>query len=431
MMGGHFMERKITSYLLKWRKDTNRRPLLIYGSKQIGKTYSVLEFGKKEYKNVVYFNTENNEELLKVVKKEKTIDRIILNLQMLSNESILTNDTLIVLDNVNEVDLVNAIKLFGKTPNDYHIIMITSLRENLLKFKGEELQYRQMNGVDFEEYLTATGNGHLIDFIKTSFKNNTSMPFHTLAMEYYDEYLMTGGMPEAIEMSIREKDNKLLINSVFNKIMDTYKKEISELSNLIDITRSLDVLSSIPYQLQKQNRKFQYGLIRSGSRSKDYEKAITYLHNNGFIYKCYKVTQVKSPLSSCKDKESFKVYMNDTGILYSMMHLNRTKFLTDDKSKNIIYENSIAINLINAGHNLYYYQSEGKAEVSFVIQTRNGKIIPIELVNKNVSKSKSLTLFMNKFDIKEAIRITDENFSIKKGIKYIPIYALFCLNENV
>ena len=121
MMGGHFMERKITSYLLKWRKDTNRRPLLIYGSKQIGKTYSVLEFGKKQYKNVVYFNTENNEELLKVVKKEKTIDRIILNLQMLSNESILTNDTLIVLDNVNEVDLVNAIKLFGKTPNDYNI----------------------------------------------------------------------------------------------------------------------------------------------------------------------------------------------------------------------------------------------------------------------------------------------------------------------
>ena len=125
------------------------------------------------------------------------------------------------------------------------------------------------------------------------------------------------------------------------------------------------------------------------------------------------------------------MYLNDTGLLFSRMHLTRNKFLTDINIKNIIYENSIAINLINLGYNLYYYQSEGKAEVSFVIQTRNGKILPIELVDKNLSKSKSLTLFMNKIGIKEAIRVTDENFSIKKGVKYIPIYALFCLNEGI
>lgn len=425
------MERKINTYLSKWKKDISKKVLVIYGNKQVGKTYSVLKFGETEYKNVVYFNADNNIELLKALKKENTVEKMIMQLSLLANESILTNDTLVVIDNVNDVEIVNAMKNFGKVQElNYHIILITSMRENLLKFKCEELQFKAMNEVDFEEYLMAINNKQLIDFIKTSYKNNSPMPFHNVAMDYYDEYLMTGGLPEAVEMSINEK-NKLLLNSIYNKVSDTYKKEIGTLDNLIDITRGLEVYDSIPYQLQKPNRKFQYGLIKAGSRSKDYDKAITFLHNNGFAYKCYKVSDAKIPLSSCKDPESFKIYLNDTGLLFSRMHLTRTKFLTNINIKNIIYENSIAINLINMGYNLYYYQSEGKAEVSFVIQTRSGKIMPIELVDKNLSKSKSLTLFMNKFGLKEAIRVTDENFSMKKGVKYIPIYALFCLNEGI
>ncbi len=424
------MERKILTYLNRWQKDMNRKPLLIYGNKQVGKTYTVLKFGEEEYKNVVYFNTENNIELKELLKKEKVIDRIISKLSVLSNEMIFKNDTLIVFDNVNDVDIVNGIKTFGKFPNEYHIILITSLKENLSKFKGEELQFKSMQGLDFEEYLIAIGKKELIEFIKTSFKNNSAMPFHSIAMEYYEDYLVTGGMPEVIDLNIKE-ENKLLLHTAIDKILDSYKKEINNQDNLIDITRSLEVLNSVPYQLQKANRKFQYGLIKTGSRSKDYEQAINFLHNNGLVYKCYKVTDIKSPLSGCKDKESFKVYLNDTGVLYKMMHLNQSKFLSDYNIKSIIYENSIAINLINSGFGLYYYQSDGKAEISFVIQNRAGQIIPIELVDKNMSKAKSLTLFMNKFNIKDAIRVTDDNFHNKKGIKYIPIYALFCLNDNM
>ena len=425
------MERKINTYLNRWKRDISKKVLVIYGNKQVGKTYSVLKFGEKEYKNVVYFNADNNIELLNTLKREKTTDKIIMRLSLLANESILTNDTLVVIDNVNDVEIINAMKMFGKGQElNYHIILITSLRENVLKFKCEELQFKSMNEVDFEEYLVAINNKQLIDFIRTSYKNNTPMPFHNVAMDYYDDYLMTGGLPEAVEMSINNQ-NKQLLNTVYSKVSDTYKKEISTLDNLIDITRGIEVYDSIPYQLQKPNKKFQYGLIKPGSRSKDYEKSINFLHNNGFAYKCYKISDAKSPLSSCKDPESFKMYLNDTGLLFSRMHLTKNKFLTDINTKNIIYENSIAINLINLGYNLYYYQSEGKAEVSFVIQTRSGKILPIELVDKNLSKSKSLTLFMNKIGIKEAIRVTDENFSIKKGVKYIPIYALFCLNEGI
>lgn len=422
------MERKINNYLRRFKKDITRKPLLIYGNKQVGKTYTVLKFGEQEYKNTVYFNCDNNLELLAILRKEKTIDKIILKLSLLSSETILENDTLIVFDNIDDVDIVNGLRVFGKFDNGYHIVMITSKKENLNKFKGEEFHYKSMSPMDFEEYLMASDNAQLIDFIKTSFKNNTPMPFHSVALEYFDDFIMTGGMPEAVNIKLKEK-NSLLTLPVYGKVLDGYRKEVGLLDNLIDITRCNEVLDSIPSQLQKQNRKFQYGLIKLGSRSKDYEKSINYLHNNGLAYKCYKISDVKSPISSCKDLESFKLYMSDTGVLFYQLHLNKNRFLNDSKMKNIIYENCIAINLVNAGYGLYYYQSEGKAEINFVIQTRTGRIIPIELVDKNVSKSKSLTLFMNKFGIGDAIRITEDNFSVKKGVRYIPIYALFCLAD--
>lgn len=424
------MKRKIEEYLLKWKNDANKRPLMIYGNKQVGKTYSVLKFGEEHYKNVVYFNTDNNIELYKILKKERTIDRIIAHLSILSGESILEDDTLIVFDNLIDSDIAGGIKVFGRNKHNYHIILISALKENLKKFKCEEFQYRMMTSLDFEEYLNVTGNAQLIDFIKTSFRNNKPMPFHSLALECFDEYLMTGGMPEAVNLSIKGK-NKLLLNSVYDKIIDTYKKEISSLDNLIDITRSIEVLDSVPFQLQKPNKKFQYGLIKTGGRSKDYEKAINFLYNNGFVYRSNKISDVKSPLSSCKDLDNFKLYYNDTGLLFSRMYLNRNKFLSDNEIRSTIIENMIAIILMNDGYNLYYYQSDGKAEINFVVQTRVGRIIPIEVVNKNMSKAKSLTLFMNKFDVKEAIRVTDDNFSVKKSVKYIPIYALFCLKDII
>lgn len=424
------MERKIYADLLKWKKDSNRKPLLIYGNKQIGKTYTAIEFGKREYKTVSYINSDNNLELLKIMQKERTIDKIIAKLSLLTGESILKNDTLIIIDNVIDDDIVKAVKKFGKEPNDYHIIMITSLKEKLLTFKGEELQYKYMFPMDFEEYLRAVGNIELIDFIKSSYRSNKPMPFHNIAMDYYEEFLITGGLPESIEANIR-KETDLKIRLIHEKQLDTYKKEFLYLNNLIDITRCNEVLNILPYQLLKSNRKFQYGLMRTGGRSKDYEKALEFLSANGIAYKCYKISEVKPPLSKCKDPESFKLYLNDTGVLFMMMHLSKMKLFTDDNLKYILYENNLASAIISSGYNLYYYQSEGKAEVPFVVQTRAGKVIPIEIVNKNLSKAKSLSLFMSKFNITEAIRFTEDNFSIKKGIKYVPIYAAFCLKENL
>lgn len=424
------MERKIMTDLLKWKKDLERKPLLIYGNKQIGKTYSAIEFGEKEYKTVAYINSDNNQELLHIMTKERTIDKIIMKLSLLVGETILKNDTLIIIDNVVNEDIVKGVKKFGKEKNDYHIIMITSNKDKLPLFKGEELQYKFMFEMDFEEYLRAVNNIELIDFIKTSYRSNKPMPFHNIAMDYYEEYLMTGGFPEAIQASLN-KESDLKVRMIHEKIWDCYKKELLNINNLIDISRANDVLDILPYQLLKPNRKFQYGLMRTGGRSKDYEKALEFLANNGIVYKCHKISEVNPPLSKCKDPESFKLYLNDTGMLFMMMHLSRIKLFNDSNLKYILFENSVANSIINCGYNLYYYQSEGKAEVPFVVQTRAGKIIPIEIVNKNISKAKSLSLFMSKFNITEAIRFTEDNFSMKKGVKYVPIYASFCLKENL
>ena len=424
------MERKIIKFLEHWQTDINRKPLVVYGSKQVGKTYTVLQFGNDNYGNVVYFDANNNKLLVESLKKQNTIDGIISILSEISKKEIVKNDTLVVIDNVNEVEIVNTIKTLGKFKNDYHVILITSLKDNLSKFKGVELQFKSMLPMDFEEYLMAIDKGELIDFIKNSFKNNTKMPFHKVAMEYFNKYVITGGMPEAVDLSIRE-ENLLLLNSIFDKIIDSYKKEMALQENLIDITRSNEVYNSISFQLSKANKKFQYGLIKDGGRSKEYDSALTFLHNNGFIYKCYKLQDIKSPISNYKDKDSFKVYMNDTGLLYKKLNINDTIYESGYDFKSVLYENSVAISLVSCGYTLFYYQSLGKAFIDFVIQTRGGNIVPIELVPFNKTKSKALSVYIDKYKPSEAIRITQDNFCIKKGVRYIPMYATFCLSDLV
>ena len=419
------MERKIMNDLLRWKRDDNRRPLLLYGNKQVGKTYTVLEFGAKEYKSCAYFNCENNLELLEMIKKESSIDKIILKLSMLSGEQILKQDSLLVFDNVEDIEVVRMVKRIGKEQNAYHVIMITSSKDNLNQFKSEELQFKYMFALDFEEYLKAIKQEQLIEFIKDSYKNNKPMPFHNIALDYYENYMMTGGYPEAVATSLTS-DQPQALAMVHQKILDLYPKEFMRQEQLIDMTRALEVFRIVPYQLVKPNKKFQYGLMRMGSRAKEYFQAIDFLSNNSYLNRCYKITEVKAPLSKNKDPESFKLYAPDTGLLFHMLHLSKIRYLGDDRFKYIIYENALASSILAGGYSLYYYQSEGKAEISFVVQTRT-----IELVNKNVAKAKSLTLFMNKFDIHEAIRVTEDNFSMKKGVKYIPIYATFCLKDNL
>ena len=423
------MERKIEEFYHKLKNDIIRKPLILYGAKQIGKSFSVLEFGKKEYKNTVYFNTDNNPAIKELFQKERSTERIILNLSLISGETILKEDTLIIMDNLVDNEIARGLKLFGSEHSKYHIIAITSKKEKLNDFKGEELQFKGMNSMDFEEFLWAKDEKSLAQLIRESFTKRKTCPFHKVALDLFQEYIETGGFPEVIAASLSGKTS-FELDTIKQKIIDVYKKEVALNSNLIDIPRGLEVLDSIPSQLKKDNKKFQYGLMGLGKRAKEYESTINYIINNQLAYRSYKIKTVKSPLSSCKELDSFKLYAPDEGLLYSCLHLNNKQLLLDENIKEVIYENHIARTLVESGFALYYYQSDGKAEVNFVIQNRSGIIIPIELITKTNSKAKSLSVFMKKFTVRQAYRITENNFSTKKDIRYIPIYATFCLNET-
>ncbi len=424
------MERKINKFLLKWKTDLIRKPLLIIGTRQVGKTYTALDFGKQNYQYVAYFNTDHNTILKDLFKKERSITRLAEALSIISEVPIVKNDTLIIFDNVTDEEIIKGIKLFGYDKNDYHVIAITASRDSLLKFRGEEFQYKIMTEIDYEEFLWAIGEKETADKIRYAYDNHRSCSVHTKALDFFYDYLITGGLPEVVEAFANKKHYGYL-DSIMERVFDINKSELLNSKNLIDIERGIEVMESIPKQLEKENKKFQYGVLGYGRRAKEYENSINYLVTNQLVYRSYKIRVAKSPLSSCRELDSFKLYLPDDGLLSMRYNLTKDRLRVDDNIKQALYENHIAHTLVEAGYSLYYYQSEGKAEVNFVIQNRMGKIIPIELATKQGSKVKSLSVFMKKYIVTDAYRITENNFSTKKNVRYLPIYAIFCLNEQL
>lgn len=424
------MERKINKFLLKWKTDLIRKPLLIIGTRQVGKTYTALDFGKQNYQYVAYFNTDHNTILKDLFKKERSITRLAEALSIISEVPIVKNDTLLIFDNVTDEEIIKGIKLFGYDQNDYHVIAITSSRDSLLKFRGEEFQYKIMTEMDYEEFLWAIGEKEVAEKIRYAYDNHRSCSVHTKALDYFYDYLITGGLPEVVEAFATNKHYGYL-DSIKERVFDINKSELLNSKNLIDIERGIEVMESIPKQLEKENKKFQYGILGYGRRAKEFENSINFLVTNQLVYRSYKIRVAKSPLSSCRELDSFKLYLPDDGLLSMRYNLTKDRLMVDENVKQALYENHIAHTLVESGYSLYYYQSEGKAEVNFVIQNRMGKIIPIELATKQGSKVKSLSVFMKKYIVTDAYRITESNFSTKKNVRYLPIYAIFCLNEQL
>ena len=422
------MERKITDDLLKWKRDSINKPFFLYGARQIGKTYSVLEFGKKFYKNVAYFNTDKNQDLFMLLDKEKVLDKLVGKLSLLCGESIFPDDTLIVFDNCNDEKMIKTLKIFGHENSPYQVVIIGSNRIAITKTRIEEFYYRSMSTMDFFEYLSNSDKVQLIDFIKDSFDNNTSMPFHQMALDAYYEFVITGGFPEVVNAKL-SGGSDLEVEILKRKIMDVYRSEYSLYNNGSDILKCEDIMSVLPICLTKENKKFQYGAIKKGARSKEYEDSINNLVANGIVVRSFRLNDVKSPLLSARDVESFKLYFNDVGLLYTSLFLNKHRFLMDLDIRRSLVENEIANTLVRNGFNLYYYQSDGKAEISFVVQDRSGKIMPIEVVNMKLTKAKAMSLFTSKFNLEECIRLTEDNFSKKKGVRFIPVYAACYLKE--
>ena len=422
------MERKINGELLKWKVDAKKGPLLLYGVAGCGKTYSVLNFGKKEYKNVVYFDCFNNLELSYVFDKNSTLDKLIRGISAISLETIFKEETLIIFDNVSE-KIINMIKKVFVGISSYHVIMITNDLSKLSLVKGSNIVLKKMNLVGFDEYLKYIGRDQLVDFIEDSFKNNKPMPFHNLAIEAYNDYVLIGGYPDAI-VKFNETNDFTLLNSVQEKNIKIMKNRFLNIDNLIDIKRGIEIFDSISVQLLKNNKKFMYGMVRNGARSKEYEGAIKFMEENSMIIKSNRVSELVYPLSKIKDVDNFKLYFNDSGVLYKKMNVNSNRLMTNNKLLEVLYENNVISTLYQNGFNIYHYHSDGKAELDVVIQTRKGKVIPIELVKEDFNtKSKSMGLALSKYNIDLAIRFASDNFKLKNNVKYVPYYAAFCVNE--
>ena len=424
------MERKIMNELKKWKIDTYKKPLLLYGVTGSGKTYTCLDFGEKEYKNTVYFDCYKNLELSYVIDKNQTIEKLIRALSAISLETIFKEETLLIFDNVTD-QVINSLKKLFTGTLQYHIVMLTNSNAFIKKHKNDLINYKKIDLVTFPEYLKYMGKEQLIDFIEDSFKNNKPMPFHTLALELYNDFVLTGGYPNAI-INYKEHNNYSLLNDVHDKNIKLLKYKLLGLNNLIDIKRSQEVYNNISLQLLKDNKKFQYGNIKPGARSKEYEKSINFMTDNSMLIKSTRLTALTIPFSKVKDDESFKLYYNDSGILFKKMNVSGNRLITNDKLLAILYENNIVSTLANNGFNIYHYHSGGKAYIDIVIKTRTGKIIPIEVLNGETNtKSKSLSLSMKKYDLKLGIRFTSEDFKEKNNFKYVPYYAAFCITEDM
>ncbi|MBS5037381.1 MAG: ATP-binding protein [Fusobacterium sp.] len=432
------MYRKIFEYLKNWKEDPYRKPLILQGARQVGKTHSVLTFGKKEYDNVVYFNFETDIRLKETFEENITPDYLIPILSRISNQTIIKEKTLIFFDEIQLCErALTSLKYFYEQAPEYHIIVAGSLlgiavNREQFSFPVGKVDMKTLYPMDMEEFLMAMGENELISAIKKSFEENIPMPFvlHEAAMEYYRKYLIVGGMPECVS-KFKETENYQLIRHTQDMILLSYLNDMSKYNVTNEIKKTRLVYDNITVQLSKENTRFQYKLIKTGGRASEFENAIEWLTLSGITSKIYGLEDIQKPLENYKNIDSFKIYISDIGLLCAKKEiipediLYLSKELNDFKGG--MTENYVNIHLNINGYTQYYWKAQrGTGEVDFIIM-REGKIIPVEVKSADNTRAKSLEIYMKKYNPEYAVKISSKNFGFENNIKSIPLYAVFCI----
>lgn len=431
------MYRKIIDFLEVWKESKYRKPLILQGARQVGKTYSILEFGRSHYENVAYFNFETNPKLNKTFEENISPEYLIPILSHIAGQNIIKEKTLIVFDEIQLCErALTSLKYFCEEAPDYHIIVAGSLlgvtvNRSKFSFPVGKVDMKTMYPMDMEEFMIAMGEEVLVARIKKCFETNSPMPsaLHDKAMELYRQYLIVGGMPECVKHFMETKDY-ILIRHTQDNILTSYLDDTSKYNNLNEIKKTRLVYDNITVQLSKKNTRFQYKLVKKGGRASEFENAIEWLCLTGIASKVYKVEQIKKPLENYRDIDAFKIYVSDLGLL------SAKKDLTPD---DIIYmapelndfkggmaENYANVQLSINGYNTYYWESEREAEIDFIIQ-REGKLIPIEVKSADNTKAKSLKIYMDTYKPVYAIKLSTKNFAFEDNKKIVPLYAAFCI----
>ncbi|MDO4317976.1 MAG: ATP-binding protein [Lachnospiraceae bacterium] len=431
------MYRKIMSFLKAWKESPQRKPLILQGARQVGKTYSILEFGREHYENVAYFNFETNPKLNETFAENISPDYLLPLLSRIAGQTIVRKSTLIVFDEVQLCErALTSLKYFCEEAPDYHIIVAGSLlgvAVNRAKFSFPvgKVDMKTMYPMDMEEFMLAMGEGELVEQIKSSFRTDTPLPavLHDAAMRLYRQYLVVGGMPECV-MQFAETKDHILVRHTQDTILTSYLNDMSKYNNLNEIKKTRIAYDNITVQLSKKNTRFQYKLIKKGGRASEFENAIEWLCLSGIVAQVYRVDQVKKPLENYRDIDAFKIYVSDLGLLCAKKELaaDDILYMTEELNdfKGGMTENYVNVQLTANGYRTYYWESPRGAEIDFVVQ-RDGKLIPIEVKSADNTKAKSLRIYMETYHPEYAIKLSAKNFGFENGNKTVPLYAAFCI----
>ncbi len=425
------MERFILKKLIEWKNSKTRKPLILKGARQVGKTYIVKQFGEENYEGLAYFNFDHDKDLYNLFDNTKDPKRILEQLAFIYGKAIIPGKTLIFFDEIQECpDALNSLKYFQEEANQYHIICAGSLlgiRLSHTSFPVGKVEFLDMYPMSFSEFLLADHCSNLVEYMK-SIKSieKISDIFFNMLEEKLKAYFIIGGMPEAVYSWVNEK-NMERVNDIQNNILKAYESDFSKHTQDSEANKISLIWNSIPSQLAKENKKFLYQVIKHGARAREYENALNWLNDANLIYKVYNVTKTDLPLKAYNDLSCFKIYMNDVGLLRRMANLDSKIVVEGNKLfeefKGALTENYV-LNALNIVYeNIPNYFTFDRHEIDFVIQTKN-KIIPIEVKSNKSTNNISLTKYNEKFKNDISIRLSLNNLSKDEKVLNIPLFLM-------
>ncbi|WP_396170976.1 ATP-binding protein [Flavobacterium sp.] len=423
------MNRYLIDELTVWKSAKNRKPLIIQGARQVGKTWLMKKFGEQEFKQVVYLNFESSNRLKNLFAIDFNIDRILTVIEIETNQKIIPETTLLIFDEIQEVEKgLTALKYFYEQAPHYYIIAAGSLLGVSLQknnsFPVGKVDFLRLYPLSFMEFLENSENINLANQIKNN-NWNVIESFHDKLVEQLRLYYFIGGMPEVVSNYIQNKDLKI-VREIKQKLLIGYENDFAKYAPNEIVPKIKIVWKSLIGQLAKENKKFIYGQLKKGARAKDFEMAINWLSEAGLVLKINRLEKPTIPLNAYADQDAFKLFLLDVGLLNAIGNLDhkilleKNQILTDFKGA--LTEQFVCQQLI-IKHELYYWSSGNTAEVDFIIQNKN-EVIPIEVKAEENLKSKSLKVFVEKYHNKNALITSMNKFRKEDWLTNIPLYAI-------
>ena len=426
------MYRVAIEKLYEWKENKNRKPLIIEGARQVGKTWLMKEFGNKAYNDIVYINFDSNSVMADLFSSDLNTERLIAGIELYSGRKIDPNNTLLIFDEVQEVPrALSSLKYFYEDASQYHIICAGSLLGIALhegtSFPVGKVDFLKLYPLSFKEFLMATvGDRYSKLLDDRNYEMITS--FRQIYTDALRQYYFVGGMPEVVQSFADEKDfNK--VRAIQNRILTAYEQDFSKHAPIEIVPKIRMIWNSIPSQLAKENKKFIYGLVREGGRAKEYEMAIMWLNDCGLVHKVSRINKAGIPLKAYEDMKAFKLFIADVGLLGCMTGLSQRTLLDGNslftEFKGALTEQFVCQQLMTIdGLNIYYYTNDrGSCEIDFVVDTGE-KAIPVEVKAEMNLKAKSLKTYCEKFKPETAIRTSMADYKKEKWFVNVPLYAI-------